>query len=881
MFEGSRAGSRWLRAIALGLLCLGAACQSGGGSSDNALTGGVTLSDTGLFLVHGVAGGPFSVMSKQVTLENEGATPAVWEAFVTEPWLELSPAEGTLQPGESVNVLIELTPAAVNALAPNVYSADAVFSIVDAPEDLVLGVRLTVLPPASELSVAPPEDLFSSGPVGGPFAPTTKTYGLTNTGSTSLQWAVLFSAPGVGTLGASSGTLAPGGNTSVTLAIDPTTASSLPPGNYGVQASFVDALSTAVLAARIVHLTVEPPVVDLNVSPPDDFVADGLVGGPFTPDSATYTLANSGTAPFPWSIAVSAPWVRVAGPTSGTLAVGNSVNKQIELVLGSVAALAAGNYSATVDFKHAMSGLVIESREVELSVDDTSVVAGWTEFNASPDTRIVYVSSSTGSNSFNGLSENTPKQTIAAGKALMRHGFPDWLLLKKGDTFTENFGQWKTGGRSPTERQLISSYGPAGAARPLVRTGSSSGIFTNLGGSSPTALDHIALVGIEMHPHTSSGASEGNGVQWLVRSDDFLIEDCMIRGYFTNLVVQGASGARITNFQLRRSVIADAYTVASGHAQGVYISGCDGALIEECVIDRNGWNTSIAGSVGTIFRHNVYIQDDNTGVVFRGNIVNGTDGVQIRPGGSATDNLFTRTAIALLAKGNGIGSAAQAVDVRRNVILDGANIGPGLPRGWGLNVEEVASGTIAHNLIANNSIGSDPRPLSLDGTILTGIKNLSLHDNVVANWGGSVRFVGNTTQLSNIDFSSNDVKNGVTGSYLVEHSNSASATAMTSANNRFFSANAPSGSWMQVSGANHSISSWKSLVGDTTSFSQGFQYPDPSRSTASYNASVGGANSHDAFITEARKQSKANWRVQYTADAVNDYIRAGFGLDVD
>jgi hypothetical protein len=31
-------------------------------------------------------------------------------------------------------------------------------------------------------------------------------------------------------------------------------------------------------------------------------------------------------------------------------------------------------------------------------------------------------------------------------------------------------------------------------------------------------------------------------------------------------------------------------------------------------------------------------------------------------------------------------------------------------------------------------------------------------------------------------------------------------------------------------------------------------------------------------MTEARKQSKQNWRVQYTAEAVNDYIRDGYGL---
>jgi hypothetical protein len=34
----------------------------------------------------------------------------------------------------------------------------------------------------------------------------------------------------------------------------------------------------------------------------------------------------------------------------------------------------------------------------------------------------------------------------------------------------------------------------------------------------------------------------------------------------------------------------------------------------------------------------------------------------------------------------------------------------------------------------------------------------------------------------------------------------------------------------------------------------------------------------DAFAIEARKQSRLNWRTQYTAEAVNGYIRAGFGL---
>jgi len=34
----------------------------------------------------------------------------------------------------------------------------------------------------------------------------------------------------------------------------------------------------------------------------------------------------------------------------------------------------------------------------------------------------------------------------------------------------------------------------------------------------------------------------------------------------------------------------------------------------------------------------------------------------------------------------------------------------------------------------------------------------------------------------------------------------------------------------------------------------------------------------DAFLAEVHKQSKANWREEFTAAAVNDYLRAGFGM---
>ncbi len=59
-----------------------------------------------------------------------------------------------------------------------------------------------------------------------------------------------------------------------------------------------------------------------------------------------------------------------------------------------------------------------------------------------------YVSSSTGNNANDELTALTPKQTIAAGKALLRNNTGDRLLLLRGDTWTEAFGGFGVSGAS-------------------------------------------------------------------------------------------------------------------------------------------------------------------------------------------------------------------------------------------------------------------------------------------------------------------------------------------------------------------------------------------------------------------------------------------------
>jgi hypothetical protein len=56
------------------------------------------------------------------------------------------------------------------------------------------------------------------------------------------------------------------------------------------------------------------------------------------------------------------------------------------------------------------------------------------------------------------------------------------------------------------------------------------------------------------------------------------------------------------------------------------------------------------------------------------------------------------------------------------------------------------------------------------------------------------------------------------------------------------------------------------------------RYYDASRSTAAYNKSIGGRESLDAFLEEARKLRKGHYRPEYTARPVVDFIADGFTL---
>ncbi|WP_395741241.1 M36 family metallopeptidase [Prosthecobacter sp.] len=109
---------------------------------------------------------------------------------------------------------------------------------------------------------------------------------------------------------------------------------------------------------------------DLSVTPIAGVTASGMIGGPFTPASQTFTLSNTGAAPLNWTAAKTQPWLTLSA-TSGTLAAGASTTVVVSF---NAAAnnLSPGSYTDNASFTNVTSGAVL-TRSVNLTVDPFTI----------------------------------------------------------------------------------------------------------------------------------------------------------------------------------------------------------------------------------------------------------------------------------------------------------------------------------------------------------------------------------------------------------------------------------------------------------------------------------------------------------------------------
>lgn len=438
---------------------------------------------------------------------------------------------------------------------------------------------------------------------------------------------------------------------------------------------------------------------------------------------------------------------------------------------------------------------------------------GWTIITPSSDSRIIYVSYSQGDDNNDGLSPSSPKKTIESANELMRDGYPDHMLLKRGDTWPDfgGLGRWKSG-RSASEPIVMSYYGDSGE-RPVIKT---IDLFLNPNGYE---FNYQAFIGLDLynsrHDPDSPDFDDGNyraGIRLIGGGRDILFEDCRMRFMqitSTTYTWPNHEDNIVSNFKLRRCIVTDnwAHNTTTTHGarpQGYYASETHGILVEECVFDHNGWSEAFEDSNANMYNHNIYLSTSNYGpIVIRGNILSrgAAHGLQLRSGGIAENNLFY---------GNAIGMNAGYTE---------------------FPVYNTENSYVRNNVV----IGGRPQ-----------IPNDFTAPQTGALWGIWKQLINNYYCYNNIVCNIDDTRGGNITPYNGQNAN------------EFGTGNV----------------AWNWVNNNEPPVDPGWVAPE--RNVESYNGLLGNPATFEDFIQRARNRPVGTWPEEYSANSVNNYIRAGY-----
>jgi ELWxxDGT repeat protein len=105
---------------------------------------GLQISDRSGWNIRGNKGGPFTPVTKSLTLSNNSGASLNWSVNTNAAWLSASPSSGALAAG--ANVVVTITTQA-DAMAPGFHSSNIVFTNTGTSFNQPVGVRLYVTPP--------------------------------------------------------------------------------------------------------------------------------------------------------------------------------------------------------------------------------------------------------------------------------------------------------------------------------------------------------------------------------------------------------------------------------------------------------------------------------------------------------------------------------------------------------------------------------------------------------------------------------------------------------------------------------------------------------------------------------------------------------------
>jgi hypothetical protein len=320
----------------------------------------------------------------------------------------------------------------------------------------------------------------------------------------------------------------------------------------------------------------------------------------------------------------------------------------------------------------------------------------WTTFEDSEDTLYFYCSATEGDDANDGLSEETPKQTVAATVNLRigRDGKPDRLLFKRGDEWNDEYIVCSTlkSGRSIDEPLVIGAYGDESLPRPefWISRGLNETQYPNSfmfdNGNILNKNDFLAVVDIHVYaykrdPDNPFFNANSSGMTLISGNQHYtwrLVEGC--HAEFCSVLQQknGDNNPQGT-FLLRNNVIEKVWH-STGAVTGAYIHSCLNPVFHNNTFKNCGWYEHV-GLYGTADckppangqSHSVYIQTNCGNGEFLGNIAIRTIDMQFRSSGVIRDNLVCEgTAGFVMCEPSTIGGGStlrSGMDVSRCMVL--------------------------------------------------------------------------------------------------------------------------------------------------------------------------------------------------------------------
>lgn len=283
---------------------------------------------------------------------------------------------------------------------------------------------------------------------------------------------------------------------------------------------------------------------------------------------------------------------------------------------------------------------------------------------------------------------------------------------------------------------------------------------------------------------------------------------------YVEIVVQSFDGKTYSNIAMRRNIIRDAWALNTTTSQRLRPSGLFASGVDGLVIEENIWD------------HNGWNDD----IISAGR-------------NQYNHNMYIQYS-----------NVGNSVVVRNNIVTRASSHG----------VHGRPGGLYENNYFEANAVslqmGYNGHPL-VPGTLATA------RNNVITN-GQRMDTTGACTTCTS----------AVWGLVLNETGQGTFVVEDNIASNRTDSGN--NSGITNASGDNISVRrniqhEWGGGIGDMPRMSS---WVDPDRDLASYNASLGGASSMEAFLEIAMSRPWGTWDHRYTAQAINAYIREGFGL---